>query len=179
MYGAEPVTARPRLLAVLIVVAFAALAALALPGADTAHARGLSGLDRGERKLVREINRVRRAHGLHGLHRNRRLQRSADYHCWDMLRANFFSHSSSNGTAMAARVSRFRPSNRIGENLAYLPSGQQRGVARRVVSMWLNSPGHRAMLLSPTFRRVGVARRRGALGSMRVMVFTVDFASAR
>ena len=137
-------------------------------------------MDKTERKVLRAINKIRASHGVGRLYRSRSLSRSADYHCWDMLRGDFFAHSSSNGTSFDARVRRFarRPA-RIGENLAWVGGGAERGIARRIVSMWMNSPAHRAMVVSPAFHAVGIARRTGTLGSVRAMVFTADFASAR
>jgi uncharacterized protein YkwD len=159
-------------LAVLVAVAVMLLPAPKAEAADGAR------LDRAERAVLKEVNRVRAANGLHRLWRNRRLQKSADYHCWDMLRANFFAHASSNGTSFQTRVKRYTNRRRIGENLAYLPS-QDASSASTVVQMWMNSPGHRAALLSTAFRRIGIARRIGKWGDFRVAVYTVDFASKR
>jgi uncharacterized protein YkwD len=164
----------PLLLALMLL---AALASLSLP-APAAEASG-SRLDRAERTLLREVNRTRRAHGLHRLRRSRRLQRSADYHCWDMLNANFFAHASSNGQSFERRVKRYTRKRRIGENLAYVPSSDARHAATQVVQMWMNSPGHREALLSPSFSRIGLARRIGTWGDFRVAVYTADFSSKR
>jgi uncharacterized protein YkwD len=160
----------------------ALLLTVALTLSPTARAEAKadkSRLDRSERALVHEINKTRRAHGLRRLHRNRRLQRSADYHCWDMLQANFFAHASSNGTSFQNRVSRYTRKRRLGENLAYVPSQDARNAASQVVQMWLNSPAHRDALLSPSFSRIGIARRIGKWGDFRVAVYTADFASKR
>lgn len=162
----------------ILVCLLAAIAATALPTTSAAEAAGPR-LDRAERAVVRVLNRVRARHGLPRIYRNRRLQRAADAHCRDMLQANFFAHSSSNGRSMVARVSSFRPSRRVGETLAYVRGRGGRRAARRVVRMWMNSPGHRAAILNPSFRRVGVARRIGRLGGMRAAVYTADFASRR
>jgi uncharacterized protein YkwD len=43
----------------------------------------------------------------------------------------------------------------------------------------MNSPGHRAILLSSQYRRVGVGKRTGSLGSTRACVVTADFSSRR
>jgi uncharacterized protein YkwD len=153
------------------------LAMVALP-APAAQARDGAKLNRHERSLLREINRIRVTAGLKRLWRNRRLERSADYHCWDMLRANFFAHASSNGTSFQTRVGHYTHRRRIGENLAYLPSGNARS-PRKVVEMWMASPEHRDAILSSSFRRVGIARRIGKWGDFRVAVYTVDFASRR
>jgi uncharacterized protein YkwD len=161
----------------LVALLLAALLWLSLP-APAAEAAGAR-LDRAERALLREVNRTRSAHGLHRLYRNRRLQKSADYHCWDMLNANFFAHTSSNGTSFERRVKRFTRRRRLGENLAYVPSQNARHAAKQIVQMWMNSPGHRAALLSTSFSRIGIARRIGKWDDFRVAVYTADFASAR
>ena len=156
----------------------ASLATVALPTPDEAHARGGPRHDAVERGVIRNINEIRAQNGLAPVRGNRALARSADYHSRDMLRANFFAHASSNGQSFAQRVESFRPSDRIGETLAYVPTASPDRSARRIVDMWMNSPPHRASLLNPEFRRIGVSRRRGGLGNMRVVVFTADFASA-
>jgi uncharacterized protein YkwD len=168
-------TLTPPLLLALMLLAAVAFLSLPAATADAAGAR----LDRGERALLREVNRTRRAHGLPGLRRSRDLQGSADYHCWDMLNANFFAHASSNGMSFQRRVKRYTRKRRLGENLAYVPSGDARHAATRVVQMWLSSPVHRAALLSPSFSRIGIARRIGKWGDFRVAVYTADFASRR
>jgi uncharacterized protein YkwD len=120
--------------------------------------------------VIRAINRARASHGLRRLLAGRRLARAADAHTRNMLRANFFSHG-----AFTQRVRRFARYRSIGETLAMT----SRCSARRVVRMWLNSPSHRAVLLSRRFRRVGVGRRLGRLGSSRACLVTADFASRR
>ena len=167
-------TLTPALL--LLALLMATLAALSMPA--PASAKGAR-LDRAERALLREVNRTRAAHGLHSLRRSVRLQRSADYHCWDMLNANFFAHASSNGTSFVRRVTRYTRKRRLGENLAYVPSEDARHAASRVVQMWMSSPGHRRSLLDPSFSRIGLARRIGKWGDFRVAVYTADFASSR
>ena len=142
------------------------LSAATAPAAQAGGPR----LDRGERKVVRAINRARANHGLRRLHAGRRLARAADVHSRHMLVANYFAHG-----AFSQRVRRFVGYRRIGETIAMTT----RCSARRVVRMWLNSPGHRAVLLSRGFGRVGVGRRVGRLGQRRACLVTADFASRR
>jgi uncharacterized protein YkwD len=137
--------------------------------APAAEASGPS-LDAGERAVVRAINRARSHHGLARLSTGRRLARAADAHTRHMLRADYFAHG-----AFAQRVRRYVGFRRLGETLAL----STRCSARRIVRMWLNSPGHRAVLLSPAYRRVGVGRRTGRLGARRACLVTADFASRR
>lgn len=170
--------ASKRTLIVCLLTSQAILAGLLAPAPQSAGAAGPS-LNRSERAVIRVLNRIRADHGLARLKRDRRLARAADSHSSDMLRADFFSHTSSNGTPMPTRVSRFRPSARVGETLGYVPRRKRRSAARKVVGMWMRSPGHRAAVLSRDFRRVGVGRRIGRLGRMRAAVYTADFSSRR
>jgi uncharacterized protein YkwD len=138
----------------------------AAPAAEASGPR----IDRGERNVIRAINAARANHGLRRLIAGRRLARAADSHTRHMLVANYFSHG-----AFAQRVRRYVGYRRIGETLAM----SSRCSARLVVRMWLRSPGHRAVLLSRKYRRVGVGRRVGRLGSSRACLVTADFASRR
>jgi uncharacterized protein YkwD len=45
--------------------------------------------------------------------------------------------------------------------------------------MWMDSPGHRAILLSSSYRRIGVGKRVGSLGSSKACVVTADFSSRK
>jgi len=168
------------MLSAFALLALSSLVAGALVYSNAADAkRSKARVDRTEHQVVRIINQVRRANGLKKVTSSRRLARSADYHSRDMIRRNFFAHTSSNGTSMGRRVRRYSRAGRIGENIAYVPRNWKRGVARRVVTMWLASPSHRAVLLSPRFRKIGVARRKGKIGNQKAQVFTADLSSKR
>jgi uncharacterized protein YkwD len=45
--------------------------------------------------------------------------------------------------------------------------------------MWMASPPHRAVLLSPRAGRIGVGKHRGSMGGRRLAVYTLDLASRR
>ena len=109
-------------------------------------------VDRGERAMVRAINKARGHHGIKRLRTAPRLAQAADVHSRSMLVRDYFSHG-----AFAQRVRRYVSFRRIGETIAW----SSRCSARRIVRMWLNSPGHRAVLLSRGFRRVGIAPPQG------------------
>ncbi len=149
-------------LTTLLVVSFVAAA----PAAQAGGPR----IDRGERAVMRAINRARSSHGQRGLRAGRSLARAADAHSSNMLRADFFAHGS-----FAQRVRRYVRVRSVGETIAMT----SRCSARTVVRMWLNSPSHRAVLLSGRFRRVGIGRRLGRLGATRACLVTADFASRR
>jgi uncharacterized protein YkwD len=149
------------------IVQFVVLALALL--AFAAPAGGAVRLDRAERAAIRHINALRGFYGLHAVRRSRALNRAAERHSTDMWRRSFFDHMSSDGTAFDVRVRRYVGDRAVGETLAWLT--RRRGVGRAVVGMWRDSPAHRAILLAPGFRRVGIARRHG--------LWTADFASGR
>jgi uncharacterized protein YkwD len=66
----------------------------------------------------------------------------------------------------------------FGENL-FVATGSV--TPRQVVTAWLNSPPHRANMLSGRFRHVGAApvRASGLLGGVDAVVWTATFASPR
>lgn len=155
------------------VPALAVLTALALP-APAAHAASprMDGMERG---IVRAINQRRARAGLRAVRASRPLAHAADFHTREMLAGNYFAHSSRNGGSFSTRIHRFTGGQRLGETLAWV-TRCQRGAARQVVSMWMHSPPHRAVLMSGSFHRVGIGRRTGHLGRQRACVVTGDFA---
>jgi uncharacterized protein YkwD len=130
-------------------------------------------LSHSERTTIRLINGIRAQHGLASVRHSSALSRAAGSHSRDMIERGFFDHTSSDGTPFASRVRRYVNARMVGEVLAYI--GRRRGGAHAVVRMWMESPPHRATLLTPRFRRIGIARR---WGGGRAVV-TADFASAR
>jgi uncharacterized protein YkwD len=129
------------------------------------------GVAGGSPPLLSAINETRAAHGLEPLRLDPRLQRAALAHSSDMVRRNYFAHG-----RLVPRLARFGVrARRVGENLAWgVGSGAD---ARHVVRSWLASPRHRANLLRPGFRRVGLGVRSGAFaGHGNALVITADFA---
>lgn len=166
-----------RLACVPAITLAATAAAIMGPAPDPSAAS--SRVDSVERRVVWLINRERARHGAPRVSRVRALSRAADRHSRDMLSGNFFAHASRDGTPAVTRVLRYRRASLTGETLAYLHDGVPGDQAQRVVSMWMHSPGHRAVLLGRAFRRIGIGRRAGHLGGRPVTVVTADLQSAR
>jgi uncharacterized protein YkwD len=156
--------------AATITLALTFAAILAVP------ASGKARHDATERAIVGAVNAHRAAYGLADLNASAKLGRAADFHSWEMLDANYFDHDSRNGESFDRRVRRYANHDAIGETLA-MQSPRCR--PQRVVKMWMNSPPHREILLAASFRRIGVGKRTGDLGSGRACVVTADFASRR
>jgi uncharacterized protein YkwD len=121
--------------------------------------------DATEAGIIRALNHARAAYGLPRLRSTRALARAADAHSKTMRRQNTIGHGD-----YSRRIRRYVRSRKVGENLAWM-SGCS---ASRIVGMWLNSAPHRKIMLSTSFRRIGVGRS----GSRKCFV-TADFASAR
>jgi uncharacterized protein YkwD len=120
-----------------------------------------------EAGIVRAMNEFRAQHGLPKLRQQRGFARAADAHSAKMLRENRVAHGN-----FSKRVRRYvRRVKRVGENLAWM----NRCDPGKVVSMWANSAGHRHVMLSRSFRRVGVAER----GNSGACFVTADFGTAR
>lgn len=96
---------------------------------------------------------------------------AATAHSNDMVANNFFSHTGSNGSTLATRVSATGYAwSAIGENIAAgYPSIDS------VMNGWMASDGHCANLMNPSFNQVGLACVVGASGNF----WTMDLARAR
>ena len=128
-------------------------------------------LTRSESSLLTAMNEVRLANGLQPLRADMRLERAARAHSSKMLRTGTFFHGAFN-----ARIRRMGVhARRVGENLAWDQGSLS--AARSIVAMWLASPPHRANLLRPGYRIVGVGALRGTFaGHRHTLMVTTDFA---
>jgi uncharacterized protein YkwD len=144
------------------------VAPIASPAFASANSRhGLTGR---ERHLVRLINQVRRTAGLRPVRVSSDLVRAARQHSHDMLVNNYFAH----GQAVS-RICRFLTGARlVGETLAW--GTGTLGTPQSTLDRWLASPPHRAVLLDPAFRLIGVGRAHGRfLGNNGAWLYTADF----
>lgn len=104
------------------------------------------------------VNERRRNQGLHALRPDGRLTRAAQRHSRSMDSANYFSHSSPGGGTPQGRIQRTgymagASAWAIAENIRW---GAGRGSAKAAVGAWMRSSSHRAALLSPSYRELGV-----------------------
>jgi len=127
------------------------------------------------------VNRKRNRHGVRDVGRNRPLQRAAQSHTEVMRRKLCFSHlCPGEGTLeVRLRVAGYIVSGlsswAAGENIAWA-SGRYSS-PRSTVNRWMQSPGHRANILSARFRDLGVGFVRGApqRGVTGAGMYTTDF----
>lgn len=105
-----------------------------------------------EAEVVRLVNIERTKRGLPPVANNWQLARVARYKSQDMINKNYFSHNSPTyGSPFDMMESFGIRFSAAGENIA---SGQK--TPAEVVAAWMNSPGHRANILSPTYNQLGV-----------------------
>lgn len=132
---------------------FFSVATLAAGCSDPLHD---ANSDRRER-LCALMNEARATEHLPPLELTEALDRAAQPYAEDMAARGFFSHVSPEGSTFMDRIrasgAKFRAA---GENIAMGPQ-----TSEDVFRLWMNSPGHRANILSRDFRRVGVGYRAG------------------
>jgi uncharacterized protein YkwD len=139
------------------------------PGAGASAASASAGKLRAA--VVCLVNKKRAAHGVGALRVDARIQKAAGRHARDMQRHHFFAHQRPGGPDLTARLRRAGWSGHAwGENIAYGCGSS--GTPRGTVRMWMNSPPHREIMLSGTYRLSGVGVTNGApcgSGSMWVL----------
>ena len=161
----------PRRLAVTLLLA--ALVALPVATAEAAPRAGKAARTCANTRLVPAqgnlaqvaaatlclVNRERELRRLRPLSNNSRLASAALAHSRDMVARRYFGHVTPEGLRVSRRVlnAGYASPTRswsVGENLAW-GTGQFASPASRVTAL-MNSPGHRANMLNPSFREGGV-----------------------
>ena len=105
-----------------------------------------------EKEVVRLVNKERANAGLSSLKEDWQLSRVARYKSEDMQKNNYFSHTSPTYGSPFNMMKSFGITYKsAGENIA---KGYKTPDA--VVKGWMNSPGHRANILSSSFTHIGV-----------------------
>jgi uncharacterized protein YkwD len=171
----------PAIAAILFASAVAAPA-----GARQANSAGPARISTAMRALesgiLADLNRVRTQHGLVPLRPSGRLNAAASQHSREMARVGYFSHNSADGSAFWRRIQRFYPSSgygswSVGENLLWSSPDVD---AAGAIKMWMGSPEHRANLLNPSWREVGLSAVHsdsapGTYHGLGVTIVTADF----
>jgi uncharacterized protein YkwD len=128
-----------------------------------------------EQQVLVLLNQIRSSHGLAPLSASGPLRSAARAHSADMLQQGYFDHDSP-GETWDARIAHYLRSPLIGENLA-LGRGAS-GTAAGIVSQWMHSPPHRAIILTPGLHRVGLGLALGTFeGAPGSVMATADFAA--
>jgi hypothetical protein len=103
-------------------------------------------------------NRERSRHGLIPVQRLAKLEDVSMFHSTNMARKGFFNHLDPEGSFPKDRIRKIHPEliARVGENLAMVASAPEEELAPLLVKYWMNSPGHRANILEPSWTHLGL-----------------------
>ena len=163
-----------------------AAVALLVPAAAAAPQHAHVSLSPLESGVLVDINTFRRAHHLTPLHLNVKLSAAALAHTQQMAQDGYFAHESADGSAFWKRIQAFYGSGpwaywSVGENLLWSSPDV---TPARALEMWLKSPEHRANLMNPRWREIGVAAVHeaaapGVYQGLDVTIVTTDFGVRR
>jgi uncharacterized protein YkwD len=111
------------------------------------------------------VNGERADRGLAALNHVSELDKSSEGMCSRMVAEHFFSHETPDGKTVVDRVepTGYIPKSGdwvVGENLAW-GSGAL-STPQSIVNGWMNSPGHRANILAPDYKDIGLAACMGS-----------------
>jgi uncharacterized protein YkwD len=141
---------------VILLVALAALLFASLPAAAPASVS----LNSYEQQLMKRINRERTKRHLATLRVNAKLVDAARAHSADMGEKQYFDHNSASGETWSRRIMRHGYTRqgyrtwKAGENIAWGAGVYSSPAA--IVGQWMKSSMHRAVILTKSFRDLGV-----------------------
>lgn len=148
-------------------------------GASTTAVKACGGgniiLKAREKRTFTLHNMARENRGLRPLCLDPRLTKAARSHSREMVKKDYFSHTSYNGESVSARLRRFGYGRSVyGENIAGGYGSPAK--AGRIFGNWMDSASHRSNILDGKFRRVGVGTYKGDYrGVGGYTMYTVDF----
>jgi uncharacterized protein YkwD len=158
-------------------------AAVASPAQPRRPAASLSSLEQG---VLADINAFRTQHNLTPLRLSAPLTTSAREHSREMAAKGYFAHESADGSVFWKRIKAVYPPDSfrywsVGENLLWSSPDVD---AAGALKLWLASPEHRANLLAPAWREIGVsalhvAAAPGTYQGRDVTIVTTDFGVRR
>jgi uncharacterized protein YkwD len=165
-----------------VVAVFAFLlvpAATARPGETHGRRVALTSLESG---VLQQLNAIRLQHRLVPLKLSAALTDSAAAHTREMEQDGYFAHNSADGTVFWKRIQHWYAQGAygywsVGENLLW--SAPDIG-APGALQLWMNSPEHRANILDPNWREIGISAQHAAAApgtykGLEVTVITTDF----
>jgi uncharacterized protein YkwD len=148
--------------------------------ATSAQASIKAGADQSiEQNMIALVNGYRAQHGLLPLRTNNALMRAARFHSRDMVEHDYFDHTSKDGEQFFQRLSRFgyhwlSAGEAIGEATGLV---SPTAAADQAVTMWRQSPPHNKILLTGSYRAVGIgAWCTDDTGGGSTCTFTLDAA---
>jgi uncharacterized protein YkwD len=150
------------------------LALLLVPALGQAATKA-SGQANSEQQVLALLNQIRAGHNLTPLATSDQLREAARAHSTDMLKNGYFEHDGLKET-WAVRIARYLKSPLTAENIAW--GWGAYGTPQGIVSQWMRSPAHRAIILTAGLHRVGLGLALGTYdGKSGAVIATADFAA--
>ncbi len=139
-----------------------------------------------EREMLALINQERTSRGLNPLELERNLNESSEDHSTWMLDTDRFSHTGQGGSSATQRMQAagfdLSGSWRTGENIAWQSERGAPGISDDVAQLHqnlMNSPGHRANILNPDFKYIGIGIEEGDMRGFDAVMVTQNFAATQ
>ncbi len=139
-----------------------------------------------EREMLALINQERTSRGLDPLELERNLNESSEDHSTWMLDTDRFSHTGQGGSSATQRMQAagfdLSGSWRTGENIAWQSERGAPGISDDVAQLHqnlMNSPGHRANILNPEFKYIGIGIEEGDMQGFDAVMVTQNFAATQ
>ncbi len=126
--------------------------------------------------IIEETNKQRVLEGLPPLSINEKLNESSDIKTQDMIDLQYFEHNSPNGDGVSDLGTKVGYQYVVmGENLALGNFSS----AKEIVDAWMNSPGHRANILSSKYQEIGVSVKYAKYEGKNVWFAVQHFGTSR
>ena len=139
-----------------------------------------------EREMLALINQERTSRGLDPLELERNLNESSEDHSTWMLDTDNFSHTGEGGSTATQRIQAagfdLTGSWSTGENIAWQSERGEPGISDDVAQLHenlMNSPGHRANVLNPDFKYIGIGIETGDMQGFDAVMVTQNFATTQ
>jgi uncharacterized protein YkwD len=142
----------------IITVSLAACAALLSVAAPSQATLSSSADPAIEQSMLAQLNGYRVSRGLVPLKTSANLTRAARFHSRDMAENGYFDHTSPDGEQFFSRLTRFGyhwmgAGEAIGEASGLSDADD---AATSAITMWQHSPPHNKILLTASYRNVGI-----------------------
>ena len=141
-----------------------------------AHSASARAADSVSLEVANRINALRVQHGLQPMTIDGRLNQAGRAQSSAMMSRRTLSHGNPDGRARLTRLCARMHASTVGETIGWIRYRSPAKQAAGIVRWWMRSPPHRAALMSPNFKRIGVGRREGHFGGHKVVWFSADMA---
>jgi uncharacterized protein YkwD len=126
-----------------------------------------------EQQVLVLLNQIRQQHNLTSFSASPQLRSAARFHSTDMVTRDYFDHNSPN-EAWDTRIARYTKSSLVGEDIAWGQGAY--GTPEGIVSQWMHSPTHRAIILTAGLHHIGIGLATGTYqGATAAIIATADF----